>query len=39
MFMTAYNLAKLADPTTGVIRGTQSHLAGLIGANPRTLRR
>src|SRR5258708_5125897 len=26
-FMTAYKLAKLAEPTTGLIRGTQSHLA------------
>jgi hypothetical protein len=37
-FMTAYELAKLADAATGVIRGTQSHLAGLIGVTPRTLR-
>ena len=37
-FQTAYKLAKLADPTTGMIRGTQAHLAALIGINPRTLR-
>jgi hypothetical protein len=37
-FMAAYKLARLADPTTGVIRGTQVHLAGLAGIHPRTLR-
>jgi hypothetical protein len=37
-FLAAYKLAKLAEPVTGVIRGTQAHLAGLIGINPRTLR-
>src|SRR5262249_13391325 len=37
-FHTAYKLAKLADPDTGSIRGTQVDLANLIGINPRTLR-
>ena len=37
-FQTAYKLAKLADPTTGMIRGTQAHLAAQIGINPRTFR-